>query len=91
MANIRSAEKNIRKTAVRTVRNRANKSRMRTLRKKVLAAIQKGDNSKAQTAYNEFASAADKAAKKHVIHKNTASRLKSRIAAHFKTTEAKKA
>jgi small subunit ribosomal protein S20 len=91
MANIRSAEKNIRKTATRTLRNRANKSRIRTLRKNVLTAIEKGDKSKAQTAYNEFASAADKAAKKHIIHKNTASRLKSRIAAHFKAGTADKA
>ncbi len=91
MANTRSAEKNIRKTAARTVRNRANKSRIRTLRKKVLVALKKGDKTQAQTAYNEFASAADKAAKKHVIHKNTASRLKSRIAAHFKADTAAKA
>lgn len=91
MANIRSAKKNIRKTATRTLRNRANKSRIRTLRKKVLTAIQKGDNAQAQKAYNEFASAADKAAKKHIIHKNTASRLKSRVAAHFKTAETDKA
>ena len=84
MANIRSAKKNIRKTAARTLRNRAGKSRLRTLRKNVLAAIQKGDSKGAQAAYNKFASAADKAAKKHVIHANTASRLKSRVAAHFK-------
>ena len=88
MANIRSAEKNIRKTEVRTVRNRAKKSRIRTLRKKVLVALEKGDKSQAQTAYNEFASAADKAAKTHIIHKNTASRLKSRVAAHFLKTAA---
>ncbi len=91
MANIRSAEKNIRKSATRTLRNRSNKSRIRTLRKKVLTALQKGDKTQAQTAYNEFASAADKAAKKHVIHKNTASRLKSRIAAHFKADTTAKA
>ncbi len=91
MANTRSAEKNIRKTAARTLRNRSNKSRIRTLRKKVLAALQKGDKPKAQIAYNEFASAADKAAKKHMIHKNTASRLKSRVAAHFKTSAAEQA
>lgn len=91
MANIRSAEKNIRKTATRTLSNRANKSRIRTLRKKVLAAVKSGDKAQAQTAYNEFASAADKAAKKHIIHKNTASRLKSRTAAHLKADATAKA
>ena len=81
MANIRSSEKSIRKTETRTLRNQAKKSRLRTLRKKVLSAVQEGDNQKAQQAYNEFASAADKAAKGNTIHKNKASRLKSRAAA----------
>lgn len=80
MANTPSAEKNIRKTLSRTVRNRATKSRIRTIRKKVLAAIEGGDLKGAQQFYNEFASAADKAAKTNVIHKNAASRLKSRVA-----------
>ncbi len=84
MANTRSAEKNIRKTIVRTQRNRATKSRIRTIRKKVLGSLAKGDVQGAQALYDEFASAADKAAKTKVIHKNTASRLKSRIAAKFK-------
>ena len=83
MANIRSSEKNIRRTKTRTLQNQAKKSRIRTLRKKVLVAIEKGDAAGAQTAYNDFASAADKAAKSSVLHKNTASRLKSRIAAHL--------
>lgn len=83
MANTRSAEKNIRKTRAHTVRNRATKSRIRTARKKVLAALESGDEKGAQALYNVFASAADKAAKTKVIHKNAASRLKSRIALKF--------
>lgn len=79
MANIRSSEKSIRKTKTRTLENQARKSRVRTLRKKVLAAVQTGDSALAQQYYNEFASAADKAAKTKTIHKNTAARLKSRI------------
>lgn len=80
MANVRSAEKNIRKTTARTVRNQAVKSRIRTLRKKVLTAIEKGDVAAANASLAEFASAADKAAKTNVMHKNAASRLKSRLA-----------
>jgi small subunit ribosomal protein S20 len=80
MANIRSAEKNIRKTKTRTARNQAVISRLRTLRKKVVAAVEKGDAKLAETSLSEFASAADKAAKTKVIHKNAASRLKSRAA-----------
>lgn len=83
MANIRSSEKSIRKTKTRTTQNQAQKSRIRTLRKKVLVAVQNGDSASAQEAYNSFASAADKAAKGSVLHKNTASRLKSRVAAQL--------
>src|SRR5688572_9446447 len=60
MANIRSAEKNIRKTAARTAANQTVKSRVRTLRKNVLAAIEKGDAAAATVSLNEFASAVDK-------------------------------
>lgn len=80
MANIRSAEKDIRKTAARTIRNQTVKSRIRTLRKKVLAAVESKDAAAAATSLSEFASAADKAAKTKVLKKNTSSRLKSRLA-----------
>ncbi len=80
MPNIRSSEKDIRRTEARTARNRVKKNRLRTLKKKVLTAVAGGDAKVAQSAYNEFASAADKAAKSNTIHKNKASRLKSRMA-----------
>ncbi|MCB1228321.1 MAG: 30S ribosomal protein S20 [Verrucomicrobiales bacterium] len=80
MANTRSAEKNIRKTRKRTLANQTVKARLRTLRKKVQTAITSGDASAAQSSLREFASAADKAAKVHVIHKNTSSRYKSLLA-----------
>lgn len=88
MPNIRSAEKNVRKTRARTLRNRGVKSRIRTFRKKTLEALGKGDVKGAQAAYDAFASAADKAAKTHTIHKNTAARLKSRLARQFKKAPA---
>jgi small subunit ribosomal protein S20 len=80
MANIRSSEKDIRKTIKRTAANSAVKSRIRTLRKKVIAAVEKGDVATAATCLNEFTSASDKAAKTKVLHKNTSARLKSRLA-----------
>lgn len=80
MANIRSSEKDIRKTAKRTAANQSVKSRIRTLRKKVLTAIEKGDASAAAASLSEFSSASDKAAKTRVLHKNASSRLKSRLA-----------
>lgn len=80
MANIRSAEKDIRKTAVRTAHNQTVKNRIRTLRKKVLAAVEKKDAATAAACLSEFAAASDKAAKTKVLKKNTSSRFKSRLA-----------
>lgn len=80
MANIRSSEKDIRKTKVRTAHNQTVKSRIRTLRKKVLAAVETKDVAAAATSLSEFSAAADKAAKTKILKKNTSSRLKSRLA-----------
>jgi len=80
MANNASARKRIRKTETQTQRNRVIKSRLRTFRKKALATIADGDKSAAEAAFRSFASAADLAAKKKVIGKNTADRIKSRMA-----------
>jgi|APTNR8051073442_1049403.scaffolds.fasta_scaffold15217_2 small subunit ribosomal protein S20 len=89
MANTRSAEKNIRKTAARTLANQSVKSRMRTLRKKVLTAIETGDAKVAAAALGEFTSAADKAAKVKVIHSKASDRLKSRMSAKVSAMAAK--
>jgi small subunit ribosomal protein S20 len=89
MPNIRSSKKDVRRTLARTLRNRATKSRIRTYRKRALEALKSGDLKAAQSAYDAFASAADKAAKSNTIHKNTASRLKSRLALKFKPVAAK--
>jgi small subunit ribosomal protein S20 len=80
MANHKSSVKRARQTIVRTERNRAAKSRIKTLRKKVLSAIAAGDKQAAVKASAEFSSAADKAAKSNVIHSNKAANLKSKTA-----------
>ena len=80
MANHKSSIKRARQTLVRTERNRAEKSRIKTLRKKALAAINAGDKTAASNASAEFSSAVDKAAKRNVIHSNKAANLKSKTA-----------
>jgi small subunit ribosomal protein S20 len=80
MANIKSSKKSIRQTKTRTLRNQAIKSRVRTYRKRVAAALASGNFELANKELSLFAAVADKAAKKNVIHKNKASRLKSRMA-----------
>ncbi|MEI6176339.1 MAG: 30S ribosomal protein S20, partial [Verrucomicrobiota bacterium] len=56
MANHKSSIKRARQTLVRTERNRAEKSRMKTLRKKTLTAIAAGDKDVAAKVSAEFSS-----------------------------------
>ena len=84
MANTKSALKRVRQTKTRTERNRVLKSRIKTLRKKALSAKESGDAAAASEAFREFSSAVDRAAKGSVIHKNKASRHKSRLSAAVK-------
>jgi small subunit ribosomal protein S20 len=80
MANTKSALKRVRQTKRRTERNRADKSRVKTLRRKLQDAVNAGDQQAAATSLSEFSSAVDKAAKRGVIHKNKAANLKSKAA-----------
>ena len=80
MANTKSALKRVRQTEVRTERNRADKTRIKTLRKKALAAVAAGDPVAAATAASTFASAVDKAAKRNLVHPNRAANLKRKTA-----------
>ncbi len=76
MANIKSAEKRIRQTEKRTARNKATRTRVKSTRKTLNALLQSKDKEGATAQLNKLASAADRAAKNGVIHKNAASRLK---------------
>lgn len=80
MAHTQSAKKRIRQTIARTAVNRSVNSRVRTLRKKVAAAVESKDKEAAAVAYNEFASAIDKAAKKGIVPANRAANYKSKAA-----------
>jgi small subunit ribosomal protein S20 len=80
MANTKSAIKRNRQTVTRTERNRAEKSRMKDLRKKTLAAIESGKKEDAVAASSKFASVLDKAAKRNLIHPNKAANIKSKTA-----------
>ncbi len=80
MAHTQSAKKRIRQTIARTAVNRSIMSRVRTLRKKVDAAVEGKDKDAAAVAYNNFASAIDKAAKRGTVPANRASNYKSKAA-----------
>lgn len=79
MANHPSAEKRNRQRVVRTERNRAAKSTVRTAVKRARAAIEAGDGAEAKKVVADAEKALAKAAKKGAIHKKAASRTTSRI------------
>lgn len=80
MANTKSAKKRAEKSAAQRVKNRAARSRMRTAVKKFRAAVAAGDE-KAKELLAGTVKILDASARKGVIHRNTAARTKSRLAA----------
>ncbi len=79
MANIKSAKKRILVIETKTLRNKMIKSKVKTLVKKVEAAVAASDKAAAQVALKEAVVAIDKAAAKGLFHKNTAARKVSRL------------
>jgi len=81
VANHPSAEKRNRQRVKRTLRNRAVKSEVRTVLKRVHAALEAKDKAKATAALKSAVVALDKAASKGVLHPKAASRTVSRLSA----------
>ena len=79
MANIKSAKKRILVAKKREERNKAAKSKVKTLIKKVEAAAKAGNKEEAAKALIVATSAIDKAASKGIYHKNTAAKKISRL------------
>jgi small subunit ribosomal protein S20 len=80
MPNTRSAEKQLRKSLKRRLRNRFYRTRARNLIKEVLRYLAAGDVESARSLLPKAYAAIDKAEKVGVFHRNTAARYKSRIA-----------
>ena len=79
MANIKSAKKRVLVAQTKTERNKAIRSKVKTMIKKVDAAIAADDKAAAQASLLVAISEIDKAASKGVYHKNTASRKVARL------------
>jgi small subunit ribosomal protein S20 len=84
MANTTSAKKAVRKAARRTEVNKARRTRMRTEVRKVEEAIASGQKSAAQEALAVAEPVLARTAQKGIMHKNTASRKVSRLAARVR-------
>lgn len=80
MANLRSSKKDIRRIAKRRARNLEVRTSLKTYVKKVRVASDEGDKEKIAEALRLATKNLDKAVQRGIIHKNQASRRKSRIA-----------
>ena len=77
----KSALKANRQNIVRREANRQQRSKLRTGLKKLRAAAAGDDKDSAKAALHDTQSLVDKMASKGIIHRNTAARYKSRLAA----------
>ncbi len=78
MANTAQARKRARQAETTRQRNASQKSALRTAVKKVKKAIASGDKAAAAEVYRQSQAVIDRVADKRIVHKNLASRTKSR-------------
>jgi len=84
MANTAQARKRARQTVKVNAHNSALRSTMRTAIKNVRKAVEAGDKAKAAEVFQAAMKVVDRIADKKIVHKNKASRDKSRLAAAIK-------
>jgi len=89
MPNLASSKKALRVSERKNKTNARVRESYRAARKDFLKSVTAGDAKEADTKLAVAYSKIDMAAKKKVIHKNTASRYKSRLAARLNKTVAK--
>lgn len=86
MANHKSAEKRARQSEKRRQRNRIAKGVMKSVKKQFLHLLTENKIEEAKKMLPEIYRVIDQTEKKGVIHSNTASRYKSRLAKKIKVT-----
>ena len=84
MANSAQARKRARQAAATNKRNTSLRSTLRTAVKRVRKAIAAGDKAAATKEFQASQAVIDRIADKKIVHKNTASRTKSRMAQAIK-------
>ena len=80
MPNTKSAERRMRNSARKNLRNRSIKSRIHTIETSYLELLSTGKKDDAAKQLRTLSSAYDKASKSGVVHRATADRKKSRLA-----------
>jgi len=91
MANHVSSLKRARQTVAKTAVNRSNRTKLRGTLRQMRESLVAGDAKSAAEHYRTTVSVLDKSVQKGVLHKNTASRYKSRLNARLKTLATKAA
>jgi small subunit ribosomal protein S20 len=84
MANIKSSRKSARQAVVRRAHNFTQRTEVRTAIKNVRKAIAGGDKAAAAAALEQSRSVIDRVSAKGILHRNAASRHKSRLAQAIK-------
>lgn len=79
MANIKSAQKRARQAEKARLHNMGLRSKMRTLVRNVVKAVEKGDKGAADAAYKDAVPVIDSMVNKGIVKKNKAARHKSRL------------
>ncbi|MFM8979573.1 MAG: 30S ribosomal protein S20 [Planctomycetia bacterium] len=82
MPHSRSSKKRVRQTRTRTERNRAMRTAYRSLEKRIEELVTAGKAAEAKALLPEAYARLDKAAKRGVLHANTAANHKGRLARH---------
>jgi small subunit ribosomal protein S20 len=85
MANSAQARKRARQAGATNQRNTSLRSTLRTAVKRVRKAIATGDKAAATKEFQASQAVIDRIADKNIVHKNTASRTKSRMAQAIKS------
>ncbi|MGB4504902.1 MAG: 30S ribosomal protein S20 [Syntrophaceticus sp.] len=80
MANIKSAEKRVRIAKVRTLRNKSQKSAMKTAIKRFETSLAEGDRENIEASFKNAIRSIDKVAAKGIIHPNARDRKKAQLA-----------
>jgi len=88
VANSPQAKKRARQAEKRRSQNASQRSLVRTVIKKVNAAVVAGNAEEAKTAYDNAVPVIDRMADKGIIHKNKAARHKSRLNTQVKSLSA---
>lgn len=80
MANIKSSKKDVRRNERRKAVNRPQKTRLRSLQKKIVKLVGEGKVQEARESFQAYTTYLDRAGKRNLIHHRQADRKKSRMA-----------